>query len=157
MKVENKEQNLENFRMYHQLQYDRIGKLEASREMFSNFIITLSAGLYLFDLNDNSNSNIMGRNILLVFVIIINFSFLLYSKTTIKQIRIHKKRAKLARYEYAPTLNIINKNVDRILNIERHKTASKSGSQNTFLSRKNIHNFLHISIIILTFFLIQSH
>ena len=49
----------QNFRMYHQLQYDRIGKIEARREVFSKFVITISTGIYLIGFRNLEDLNIL--------------------------------------------------------------------------------------------------
>ena len=47
----------ENFRMYYQLQYDRIDKLETKRENFSNYILTISSAIFVLSITSAKDFN----------------------------------------------------------------------------------------------------
>ena len=108
------EQEFENFRMYHQLQYDRIDKLESRRENFSNFIITISAGIYLIGFQNLSDLNLVTGLFLPIMVIIVNISAIIFADRSRHYVKMHQERAKNARAEYAPQLNVISSQVEKI-------------------------------------------
>ncbi|MBL4559889.1 MAG: hypothetical protein JKX79_02775 [Labilibaculum sp.] len=142
-----KKQQFENFRMYHQLQYERIDKLETKREIFSNIVITLSSGFYLFGLGKlfvlggtPGAKNVYLGGFLLVLIILINICSILFANNTRVYIKMHQKRAKKARSEYASQLNKINKQV------------KKKNSNRDFFSRNRIYKYLHVLLIVFALF-----
>ncbi len=130
-------EEFENFRMYHQLQYDRIDKLESRRETFSNFVITISAGIYLVGFGDLSKLNLISGIFLPVIISLINLSSIIFAHRSKHYIKMHQERAKIARAEYAPQLNSISSKVEKI------------DSMKDPLRRDMIYRYLHVSIIVI--------
>ena len=98
----------ENFRMYHQLQYDRIDKHESKRETFSNLVLTLSAGLYLLGLGDIEKLNDFNCIYVSSIVILVNIAAIIFASKSRYWIKLHQERAATARKEYAPKLEKLN-------------------------------------------------
>jgi hypothetical protein len=94
----------ENFRMYHQLQYDRIDKHESKRETFSNLVLTLSAGLYLIGLGDVEKLNDFNSFYVSLIVIFVNIAAIIFASKSRYWIKLHQQRAEAARIEFAPKL-----------------------------------------------------
>nr|WP_315207455.1 hypothetical protein [uncultured Flavobacterium sp.] len=132
----------ENFRLFYQIQYDRIDKLETKRENFCNYIITISSTLLVFGLN-NSNEN---KSLLLLFIIIINILAIVFIDKTRLWVNMHQERAKEASAKYAIEFNEIKDSV------------GKAESDNDTFRRSRIYSYVH-GLIILTsiiFLLIEN-
>ncbi|MCV2487225.1 hypothetical protein OD917_19990 [Flavobacterium sp. SH_e] len=126
----------ENFRMYYQLQYDRIDKLETKRENFCNFVLTLSSAIIVFSLStDNRLSQY--TNYLIALIIIFNVAAILFFSKTRAFIKMHQKRATIASEKFANELLLINKEVDKI------------NSDGDLLNRNNIYSIIHFAIIVI--------
>lgn len=100
---------LDNFRMYHQLQYDRIDKLESKRETFSNLVLTLSAGIYLLGLGSIEELNPITGKYLSIIVILVNIAAIIFANKSRYWIKLHQERAKVARNIFAPELEFFNR------------------------------------------------
>lgn len=103
----------ENFRMYHQLQYDRIDKLESKRETFSNLVLTLSAGIYLIGFGDSEKLNDFTGVYLPIIIIFVNIAAIVFASKSRYWIKLHQERAEVARDKYAKELNELNKSANK--------------------------------------------
>lgn len=137
-------QEFENFRMYHQLQYDRIDKLESKRETFSNLVITVSAGIYLIGFDEITNLNIVTGMCLPIMVIVVNLASIMFANRSRAFVKMHQNRAKMARATYAPQLNDIN---SKVYKLDSSKDAFR---------RNRIYKYLHVSIIVIALLSIFS-
>lgn len=124
----------ENFRMYYQLQYDRIDKLETKRENFCNFVLTLSSAIIVFSLSTDNRLN-QYINYLIALIIIFNVAAILFFSKTRSFIKMHQKRASIASEKFANELLLINKEVGKINN------------DGDLLNRNNIYSIVHFAII----------
>ena len=75
----------EDFRMYHQLQYDRIAQLEQQRLMITNFVIGLSIISFSFAFSDINKLNIINAVGLPIVIIISNIFAMLSPPHTMKK------------------------------------------------------------------------
>lgn len=128
---EEKEQEYENFRAYHSLQYDRMDKLESRREVFSSLVLTASLGLITFAFTKDSQLNTINLIVLALTMVFANWIAIQFSEKTYNLFKMHQDRAKEARNVYAPELNEIN---DRVY---------KPDGPNDWLSRPKLYKMLH--------------
>lgn len=126
----------ENFRMYHQLQYDRIDRLESKRETFSNLIITISIAVFTFAYSKESGLEKQGDYALPILIILVNVVAIIFAAQSRYFIKMHQRRAEIAREMFAPALNLINDQVDK-----------KDGNKDYF-NRNRLYILLHILFII---------
>lgn len=99
---------MDNFSMYHQLQYDRIDKLESRRESFSNLVLTLNVGILTFGFLKEYNVEEIIQNLLLLLIIVINTIAYSFIRQSIIFIENHQNRARLALSLYDPVLDSIS-------------------------------------------------
>lgn len=133
---ENYKMTDENFRMFYQIQYDRIDKLETKRENLCNYVLTLSSVIIGFYFS-TKNHEIKYVNLLVVFVCIINFAAIIFIRKTRPFIKMHQERADLASKSNANEFNQIK------------KTIRKADSDGDLLNRSNLYTCLHFAIILI--------
>lgn len=142
MKTELEDQDYENFRAYHGLQYDRIDKLESRREIFNSLVLSASLGIITFGFSKDSNFNLFTVFGVFPILILSNFAAIMFSKRTRILVKMHQKRAEIARDIYAPRFNNINRQVGKI------------DSSNDIFNRTNLYIYLHwltIFVVFITF------
>jgi len=127
-----------NFRMYHQSQYERIDKLEARREFFSNFVITLSSAIFVIGFSDIAKLNAVNGTLLPSMIVLMNWVSIIFIRKSRIFIKMHQDRAKGAREMFAPELNQINQKVGKI----------DSGKDR--FRREMLYIYVHILIIVIT-------
>jgi hypothetical protein len=125
----------EDFRMYHQLQYERISQLEQQRLTMTNFVIGISLLAFTFGFSDFSNLNLVTAIGLPVAIIISNLFAMLYTSRSRKFIKMHQKRAEKARELYSKDLNRIYESVPKV------------ESEHDFFSRARLQIYLHLLLI----------
>lgn len=126
-------EDMENFRMLHQLQYERIDKIQTSRENFSNYVLTISSGLYLLAIPNLSEINYKNFILITSFIILINIVAIIFSHNSRKFVKFHQKRAKKMRKAFI---------------IEIHSTLYSNKKPNVKgLNRNNLYKILHCLII----------
>lgn len=140
---ENYEMSPENFRLFYQIQYDRIDKLETKRENLCNFVLTLSSAIIIFSLS-NENRLVNYTNYLIVLVCIINLAAIAFIRATRPFIKMHQKRAKLASKYNAASFNNIK------------KEAGKLDSDGYFFNRSNVYTYLHFTIFFIMLVLLAQ-
>ncbi|UUF13758.1 MULTISPECIES: hypothetical protein [Flavobacterium] len=134
--------DIENFRMYYQLQYDRIDHLETRRENFSNFILTISSGVFILTLTNAKDFNNILSLGLFLFMSFINLIAIAFFNSTMPFITMHQERAKAARIKYDKILSALNESIKKPepqIKIKKWKISCK---------RHNIYKLLHYVIII---------
>lgn len=89
----------EDLRSYNQLQYDRIDKLETKRENFCNYVLTLTSAIYTVGLIFLEKIDYKYACFLIVFIMLLNLTAIIFNWRTRPWIKLHQKRAKLARKE----------------------------------------------------------
>ena len=137
-----KQREYENFRMYHQLQYDRMDKLENRREIFNNIVLTISLAIITFGFSKESQINLWTGIGLSIILILANIGAIFFSKRSLEFFKMHQARAKAAREKYAPELNEINKQI------------GKRDSNKDPFSRTKLYIYIHeltIAVIIVSF------
>lgn len=137
-----KQREYENFRMYHQLQYDRMDKLENRREIFNNIVLTISLAIITFGFSKESQINLWTGIGLSIILILANIGAIFFSKRSLEFFKMHQARAKAAREKYAPELNEINKQI------------GKRDSDKDPFSRTKLYIYIHeltIAVIIVSF------
>ena len=126
----------EDFRMYHQLQYDRIAQLEQQRLTMTNFVIGLSIISFSFAFSDIDKLNIINAIGLPAVIIISNIFAMLYASRSRIFIKMHQKRAEKAREIFSPNLNSISKKVPKI------------NSNRDPFNRTRLQIYLHVLLIV---------
>lgn len=129
----------QHFDMYHQLQFDRIDKLETKRENFCNYVITISSAFFIIVFTNTEKLNLTNSIFLFIFIFLINSIATLFIFKTRPLIKMHQERAKLARKKYSKGLNKISAKIP------------KPDSDKDPFRRDLIYCYLHG--IIITFFL----
>jgi Na+/melibiose symporter-like transporter len=142
---ENTKIEREDFRMFHQLQYDRIEKIELGRDNFSNFIVTITSGIFLIGFSDLSKLNEITGTLIPIIVIFINYAAITYINKSREFKLMHKQRAKEARENYAKELQDINDKVYESMKVTEKKTRFRRGQ---------IFKTLHYIIIFSAIFMI---
>lgn len=132
------------FDSYHELQYDRIDKLETKRENFCNYVITISSAFFVIVLTNAEKLNLTNSIFLFIFIFLINSIAVVFIYKTRPLIKMHQKRAKLARRRYLTGLN-------RISNL-----VSKPNSDKDIFRRDLIYCYLHGLIIVFFFALFTA-
>lgn len=125
----------DDFRMYHQLQYERIAELEQQRLTMTNFVVGVSIISFTFAFSDMGKLNVINAMALPIIIIISNIFAMLYTSRSRKFIKMHQQRAEKARERYSPELNQINKAVSKI-----------ESSRDPF-NRTRLQAYLHILLI----------
>lgn len=123
------------FDSYHQLQYDRIDKLETKRENFCNYIITITSGIFAITFNYLDKLDLKNSIFIFLFVLIINSISIIFICKTRPLIKMHQNRARLARKDYLGVLGKINDLVP------------KPESSKDYFRRDLIYTYLHIIMI----------
>jgi len=96
---------------YHQLQYDRIDKLETKRENFSNYVLSISSAVFIVGAANPEKINLAMSFVIFVFGLCINVIGILFIKDTMPFITMHQQRARKIREEYEERFNKINDSV----------------------------------------------
>lgn len=96
---------------YHQLQYDRIDKLETKRENFSNYVLTISSGIFILGVSNPEKINLAIAFVIFVFGLALNLIGILFIKSTMPYITMHQQRAKKIKEEYDERFIKINNSV----------------------------------------------
>ncbi|MCB9826673.1 hypothetical protein H6804_00130 [Candidatus Nomurabacteria bacterium] len=138
-KIEINKGDIEHLKEYHQLQYERIDKLEEQRFNFANLILTLGTFALTFGYKDASIgfNNAIQKIAIPLLLLISNIAAIIFIFKTREFIKMHQKRAEIARELYAPVLNQINENVTKI------------DSGKDIIKRSNLHIYLHGLFIII--------
>jgi multisubunit Na+/H+ antiporter MnhG subunit len=140
----------ENFRMYYQIQYSRIDHLETKRENFSNYVLTISSGIYALTISNTENISSLIILSVLAFVVLINSISILFILKTWPLIKMHQKRAKKARLKYSADLYRLNESVK--------KPNSKFKIYKKYYVSTKRHNiYIYLHAIIILFFIIVSY
>jgi len=127
--------------LYHQLQYDRIDKLETKRENFSNYVLTVCSGLYLLAISNLEKVNCIIAIGVFLFVLIINIIAIQFIKNTLPFIKMHQERAEAVRKKYDKEL------FDLIKSIPKPKHEIQFLKKQYSFKRQNIYILLHLIII----------
>lgn len=133
----------ENFRLYYQLQYDRIDKLETKRENLCNYVLTLSSAIIVLSVSVD-NRLVEYANFIIALIIIINIAAIAFIHKTRPFIKMHQKRAEIASKNNVNQFNLINKEVGKI------------NSDEDLFKRNNIYTYLHFSIIFIMIALLAT-
>jgi len=96
---------------YHQLQYDRIDKLETKRENFSNYVLTISSAIFVLGASNLEKINLTVSFVTFAFGLCINIIGILFIKSTMPFIKMHQQRARKIRQEYDERFCEINESV----------------------------------------------
>jgi len=135
MKKNKYKMDKDNFRLFYQIQYDRIDKLETKRENFCNFVLTLSSVIIVFSLNED-NRLPKYTNYLIVLICIINLAAIIFINKTRPFIKMHQKRADLASKSNENSFNKIKNKI------------GKANSNQDYLNRNNIYTCIHICLLL---------
>ncbi|MDM8530456.1 hypothetical protein QUF63_04740 [Anaerolineales bacterium HSG25] len=127
--------DLDNFRMYHRLQYDRISQLEQQRLTMTNLVIVISTFSFTFGFAEPGKLNFASAIGLPIIIIISNSFALMYSHRSREFIKMHQRRAEEARKLYALEFNDINKKV------------GKRNSNKDPFNRTKLQIYLHILLM----------
>lgn len=132
-------EDIEYLKAYHELQYERIDKLEGQRFNFANLILTLSTFALTFGYKDASIQleNGVQKAIIPLLLIVSNIVAIIYINKTRAFIKMHQERAETARELYAPVLNQINNKVKKV------------DSNKDLFKRSNLHVYLHALFILI--------
>ncbi|WP_291068619.1 MULTISPECIES: hypothetical protein [unclassified Empedobacter] len=141
MNKETKKLDLENFRVYYQIQYERIDHLESRRENFCNFVLTISSGILALAITNTQNFNWILSLGMLLFIVLINLIAIEFTKSTMPYIKMHQKRAKDAIIKYDPFLHELNSD------IVKPDPKIKVFKKEYPFKRHNIYQLLHYAII----------
>ncbi len=128
----------ENFRLFYQIQYDRIDKLETKRENFCNYIITISSALVVFGFAKPNEIALESKNLMLGFIILINVLVIVFIAKTRLWVKMHQNRANEASSKYAVEFNEIKDSVE------------KAESDKDLFRRSRIYTYVHCLIIIMS-------
>lgn len=145
-KKKKKKFNSENFRLFYQIQYDRIDKLETKRENFCNYIITISSALVVFGFAKPNEIALESKNLILSFIILINILVIVFIDKTRLWVKMHQDRANKASSKYVIEFNEINDSV------------GKAESDRDLFRRSRIYTYVHCLIIVMSiiFILIEN-
>lgn len=105
------EEKREVIREYTSIQYDRIDQLQAQRFNFSNLILGLSGAALAFSYPDQfspDTQNPVQQFLIPIFLILANLFAIVFIFKTRRYIKMHQKRANIAREQFGPLLNEIN-------------------------------------------------
>lgn len=133
------EQEYENFRAYHSLQYERIDKLESRREIFNSIVLTASLGVITFGFSRDSKVNLYTTSGLALIIVLANLIAIVFSRRSFEFVKMHQERAKVARTIYAPEFNEINDIV------------GKRDFKKDWFRRTNLYIYLHLLTIVVVF------
>jgi Mn2+/Fe2+ NRAMP family transporter len=146
MKKEKKKFEAENFRLFYQIQYDRIDKLETKRENFCNYIITISSAIIILGLNSSKEITLtlLSKNLLFLFLITLNILVIIFINKTRLWVNMHQARAKEACDRYAKEFNDIKELIE------------KPESNDDIFRRSRIYSYVHSLIILLAILFILT-
>jgi hypothetical protein len=133
--------NPDYIRMYYEHQYDRIKKHEDQALSISNIVLTISALIITFGLNNRQSFGSIFVFFLPAMVIIANLFAIFYVRDSGDWIRSHRKRAKRILESYIPELFVLDSET-----IAPHKQRP--------VSRRRFQNLIHILFIIIAVILI---
>jgi hypothetical protein len=140
-KPKTKSINPDYVRMYYEHQYDRIKKHEDQALNISNIVLTISALIITFGLNNRQSFGSVFIFFLPALVIIANVFAVFYVRDSGNWIRSHRKRAKRILETYIPELFILDSET-----IAPHKKQP--------VSRRRFQNLIHILFIFIAVILI---
>jgi hypothetical protein len=123
-------------RMYYEHQYDRIKKHEDQALSISNIVLTISALIITFGLNNRQSFGTIFIFFLPALIIIANLFAIFYVRDSGNWIRSHRKRAKRILETYIPELFVLDSET-----IAPHKKQT--------VSRRRFQNLIHILFIII--------
>ena len=127
--------------MYYEHQYDRIKKHEDQALSISNIVLTISALIITFGLNNRQSFGSIFIFFLPVILIIANLFAILYVRDSGSWIRSHRMRAKRILETYIPDLFVLDKET-----IAPHKKRT--------VSRRRFQYLIHILFIVISVILI---
>ena len=124
----------ENFRNLHNLQYDRISKLENQENYISTFVTGLSTITIVYSFMTESFDTKLTHLILPLIFTASNFIAILYIRKTRKFIKVHQSRAEKMRETFAPNFQILYGEIE------------KPDSNKDFFNRTDYMSLLHLII-----------
>lgn len=137
--------NQENFRLFYQIEYERIDKLETRRENFCNYIISISSAIFAILITSlNDTISIENKNILILFIGLLNILVIIFIDKTRIWIQMHQSRAEMASLKYALEFIKIKDDV------------GKAESDTDLFRRSRIYSYVHLLIIIASIFIFLS-
>ena len=128
-------------RMYYDHQYDRIKQHEDQALSISNIVLTISALIITFGLNNRPSFGSIFIFFLPVIIIIANLFAIFYVRDSGNWIRSHRKRAKKILETYIPNLYVLD-----VETIAPHKKQT--------IGRRRFQRIIHILFIIIAIVLI---
>jgi hypothetical protein len=131
----------DDFRMYYEMQYKRMGELENQRLTMSNLIITVSVLSFGLAFEDTSKINIVNGLALPSAVILINLIAVAHGNRSREFIKMHQKRAKVALTRYAPELAKISL-----------EEVEKRDSNQDALRRPLLQVYIHLVLVVMALF-----
>ena len=133
--------NTDYVRMYYEHQYDRIKKHEDQALSISNIVLTISALIITFGLNNRQSFGSIFIFFLPALIFIANIFAIFYVRDSGNWIRSHRKRAKRILEIYIPEIFVLDSET-----IAPHKKQT--------VSRRRFQNLIHILFIIIAVILI---
>lgn len=129
--------DMENFRMFYKLQYERIDKLEMQKNYVTTAVTCLGIITIFLAFNNLENLTHFSGLWLPIILIIANIFAIIYIKETKLFIKNHQRRAEKASEICSPILNEIRKKVP------------KHTSEKNPIRRSNLHKLFHLSLILI--------
>jgi Ca2+/Na+ antiporter len=100
--------DIEFVKMYYEHQYDRMAKQEEQRMTITNYVLTLSAIVFTFGFQGNSQLTIINGIGLPLIIMVANMFAVLYIERSAQFMKMHQNRAGEVMKRYAPELKEIN-------------------------------------------------
>lgn len=105
----------EDWMNYNLLQYDRIDKLETKRENFCNYVLTLTSAIYTIGFVFLEKIDFKYAYVLIVFIILLNFTSIIFNWRTRSWIKLHQMRASLIKNNISQELSFLENKAKEIL------------------------------------------
>lgn len=103
MNEETKSAELQDWRDYHRLQYDRIAQHENQRLTFTNVVLVVSSAVFLFGTRIPEVTSLQ-LTVLSILVVLINFAAIMFIDESRYWVKYHQNRAKFARKRFGSDL-----------------------------------------------------
>ena len=132
--------NSDYVRMYYEHQYDRIKKHEEQALTISNIVLTISALIITFGLNNRQSFGPIFVFFLPAVIIIANLFAIFYVRDSANWIRSHRMRAKQILEKYIPELYALDSET-----IAPHKKQT--------VGRRRFQNIIHVLFIVIAILL----
>lgn len=135
-------------RMYYEHQYDRIRKHEEQALTISNIVLTISALIITFGLNNRKSFGSILVLYLPVVIVIVNLFAILYIRDSGRLISLYRMRAKHILETYTPELFVLD---NETFALQKKRTVGRGRFQNL------IHIiFIAIAIILILLFTLEA-